>query len=209
MTTPHIILLHGLWMRGFTLLTLKHRLEKAQFTAEVFDYSTVLHLPDVSIENLRNRLRNAEAEQVHLVGHSLGGLIALNATHSCQGLPPGRIVCLGSPLKGSSVARVLTHWPGGKSILGKSVDILCEGLSHWKGDREVGSIAGRLPIGFGFLAGTLTTPHDGTVEVAETELPGLTDHCIVPATHTSLLFSEEAANQTITFLQSGRFTHNS
>ena len=33
--------------------------------------------------------------------------------------------------------------------------------------------------------------------VAETELPGLTDHCVVPATHMGLVFSDEAAAQTV------------
>jgi hypothetical protein len=69
----------------------------------------------------------------------------------------------------------------------------------------VGAIAGRLPIGFGFAFGALTSPHDGTVSVAETELPGLTDHCVVPATHTGLLFSQDAAEQTIAFLRTARF----
>jgi hypothetical protein len=41
--------------------------------------------------------------------------------------------------------------------------------------------------------------------VAETELPGLTDHCVVPATHTGLLFSAEAAGKAIAFLRGARF----
>jgi hypothetical protein len=46
------------------------------------------------------------------------------------------------------------------------------------------------------------------VSVAETELPGLTDHCIVPATHTGLLFSQDAAEQTIAFLRGARFARD-
>jgi len=35
----------------------------------------------------------------------------------------------------------------------------------------------------------------------------LTDHIVVPATHTGLLFSQQAADQTITFLRGARFAH--
>ena len=41
--------------------------------------------------------------------------------------------------------------------------------------------------------------------VAETRLPGITDHCVVAASHSGLLFSSEAAAQTVAFLRHGRF----
>jgi hypothetical protein len=104
------------------------------------------------------------------------------------------------------MARGIAGVPGGAYIIGKHLDILRTGLERWDGRQEVGSIAGRLPIGLGFAIGALSSPHDGTVSVAETELPGLTDHCVVPATHTGLLFSAEAAEQAIAFLRHGRFT---
>lgn len=46
---------------------------------------------------------------------------------------------------------------------------------------------------------------DGTVSVEETRLPGLRDHCIVPASHTGLVLSPHAAAQTAAFLREGRF----
>ena len=50
--TEHVILLHGLWMRGFTLAALRRRLERAGFAVDLFDYASVLHEPESSIENL-------------------------------------------------------------------------------------------------------------------------------------------------------------
>ena len=118
----------------------------------------------------------------------------------------GRVVCLGSPLRGSAVARTVAQFPGGSLVIGKSLDVLTSGVERWEGKQAVGAIAGRLPIGFGFAFGALNSPHDGTVSVAETELPGLTDHVVVPATHTGLLFSQDAAAQTIAFLRTARFS---
>jgi pimeloyl-ACP methyl ester carboxylesterase len=208
MKTPmsdHVILLHGLWMRGFTLVALRHRLEQAGFSVDLYDYASVFRSAEVSVENLLQRVRSEKSRRTHFVGHSLGGLIAMQALQREPGISRGRVVCLGSPLRGSAVARGVAQLPGGSLIIGKNLEILRSGIDRWDGKQQVGAIAGRLPIGFGFAIGALTSPHDGTVSVAETELPGLTDHCIVPATHTGLLFSAEAAGQAIAFLRGARF----
>jgi pimeloyl-ACP methyl ester carboxylesterase len=204
----HVILLHGLWMRGFTLAALRHRLERAGYAVELYDYASVLRGPEVGVERLLERAQSVKSKKIHFVGHSLGGLIALQALQRAPALTRGHVVCLGSPLLGSAVARGVARLPGGAFVIGKSLEILRSGIERWEGPQPVGSIAGRLPIGFGFAMGALTAPHDGTVSVAETELPGLTDHCIVPATHTGLLFSEQAAEQTIAFLRGARFARS-
>jgi pimeloyl-ACP methyl ester carboxylesterase len=201
----HAILLHGLWMRAFTLSALRRRLEAADFRVELFDYASVFRDPQASIAELVARVRSLCTEKVHYVGHSLGGLIALRALQQTSDLPPGNVVCLGTPLRGSAVARNLARIPGGSMLIGKSSQILGEGLNEWTSERAVGAIAGRLPIGFGVITGALTAPHDGTVSVSETQLPGLTDHLVVAATHVGLLLSDEAAAQTISFLRTTRF----
>lgn len=203
----HVILLHGLWMRGFTLTALRRRIEREGFTVDLFDYASVLHSPEASIGKLATHAQSVRAKKIHFVGHSLGGLIALRALQRMPRLAPGRVVCLGSPLRGSAVARTIAQVPGGAFVIGKSLDVLLAGLDRWDGKRDVGGIAGRLPFGPGLVFGALTLPHDGTVSVEETKLPGLTDHVLVPATHTGLLFSDEAAAQTVAFLRNGRFSH--
>ncbi|HMM57126.1 MAG: alpha/beta fold hydrolase [Xanthomonadales bacterium PRO7] len=202
----HVILLHGLWMRGFTLAALRHRLEAAGFSVDLFDYASVLRGPEIGVANLIEKTRSHKGGKVHFVGHSLGGLVALQALQRAPEITRGRVVCLGSPLRGSAVARTVAQFPGGSLVIGKSLDVLTSGVERWEGKQAVGAIAGRLPIGFGFAFGALASPHDGTVSVAETELPGLTDHVVVPATHTGLLFSQDAAAQTIAFLRTARFS---
>src|SRR5215475_2636051 len=190
--TDHVILLHGLWMRAFTLIALRNRLERAGYSVELFDYASVFRGADASIERLARRAVAGAEKKVHFVGHSLGGLIALQALQREPDLIRGHVVCLGSPLRGSAVARGVARLPGGAFVVGKSLDILRDGIRRWEGKQPVGGIAGRLPIGFGFAIGALTSPHDGTVSVAETELPGLADHCVIAATHTGRFFSDDA-----------------
>ena len=71
----------------------------------------------------------------------------------------------------------------------------------------VGVVAGNRPRGIGGWFVRMDDASDGTVTVAETRLPGLAAHCVVPASHTGLVFSADAARQAAHFLREGRFDH--
>jgi pimeloyl-ACP methyl ester carboxylesterase len=144
---------------------------------------------------------------VSLVGHSLGGLVALEALRRQPDLPVSRVVCLGSPLRGSSTARSLADH-GWALALGRSSGMLLDGLPAWEGRARVGLVAGSVPHGLGSLLGALGESSDGTVGLDETRLPGLADHCVVPASHSGLVFSPDAARQTAAFLRAGCFRHD-
>ena len=208
--SDHVILLHGLWMRGFALAMLHRRLIEDGFRVHRFDYLSVAATQQRILDRLQARMDElaAEADAVHLVGHSLGGLLALRACLEARELPHGRIVCLGSPVKGSAAARGFAGWGrGGEVLLGHNRELLQQGFERWDGPREVGMIAGCMPLGLGAVLGHFEGQHDGTVAVDETRLPGLADHCVVEANHTGLLFSVDVARQVGQFLRSGRFTH--
>jgi len=204
--TEHIILLHGLWMRSFALGMLHRRLIEQRFRVHRFDYLSVAATQESILGRLHAQMAEYAPDRVHLVGHSLGGLLALRACLQDEGLPPGRIVCLGSPLRGSVAARGfagLGH--AGETLLGHNRELIERGLERWDGLREVGMIAGRTPIGLGAVLAHIEGEHDGTVAVAETRLPGLTDHCVLETSHTGLLLSLEAARQVAAFLREGHF----
>jgi pimeloyl-ACP methyl ester carboxylesterase len=203
--TEHVILLHGIWMRAFSLISLAQRLRAAGYSVETLDDASVFGGVQHAAARLRERMRGATADTVHLVGHSLGGIVALEATRGAHGLPRGHTVCLGSPLRGSAVARALAAVPGGHWMLGRSAGALIDGFDAWTDVRRVGVVAGHLPLGFGAAIGVLASPHDGTVSVAETRLPGIADHRTLAISHTGLLFSAQAAELTINFLRTGCF----
>lgn len=203
---PRVIVLHGLWMRAPALALLQRRLRHAGMQVEAFDFASARVPLEHAIRRLRARLAESPGT-VHLVGHSLGGLVALRAC-TAPGLPPGRVVCLGSPLAGSATARRF-HARGGGWLLGGSRELLEQGLPAWTGGREVGVVAGTLSLGLGrMLRPRGGGPGDGTVLLAETRIPGLTAHCRVRASHTGLLFSAAAARQTVHFLRRGSFVES-
>lgn len=198
-----VLLVHGLWNAKLWLTPLAWRLRQAGFDVDGFGYPSIVGGAEAAVEALSEHLHGKS--ELDLVGHSLGGLIALEALRRTPGLAVRRVVCLGSPLCGSKVARNLgRHWPVAWA-LGRSRGLLETGCPPWQGQAQVGVVAGNLARGAGRLAARFDGPSDGTVAVAETRLPGLADHCVVAASHTGLVFSREAADQAAAFLRDGRF----
>jgi pimeloyl-ACP methyl ester carboxylesterase len=197
-----VVLLHGLWMPGMAMHSLAKRLQDAGYDTEVFSYLSVADGPDLAVQALVDSIGTRE---VDLVAHSLGGLIAMQALRQAPHLKVGRLVCMGSPLKGSGAASGLLRLPMAGLLLGQSAALLREGFPDWAGATQVGVVAGNVPHGLGAYFAGFADTHDGTVAVDETRLPGVTDHVVIPASHSGLLFSKEAADRAIAFLGTGRF----
>ncbi|ASR42481.1 hypothetical protein BEN78_02810 [Xanthomonas citri pv. mangiferaeindicae] len=198
-----VVLLHGIWMVGLTMRRFARHLEAEGFAPEIFGYPSITGGPQAAMDGLLAQLRRGGP--AHLVGHSLGGLVALQALAQAPEVPVGRVVCLGSPVCGSGAAAALSRWPISRLYFGRSADILLTGCAQWPPQVAVGMVAGRVPRGLGALFARFDGPHDGTVAVAETHAPGLADHVVVEASHSGLLFSSQAVIQTAAFLRAGRF----
>jgi pimeloyl-ACP methyl ester carboxylesterase len=204
-----IVLVHGLWMSGFQLKVLQHRLESAgDFHVVSYSYPSLSGGMSDHVRGLLELARKQRSGELHFVGHSLGGLVILRALELTDDLPPGRAVLLGTPSQGSraaqGVARVV---PFGKAILGAAINAECVEHSprEYKGHRDVGVIAGSMGVGLGRLFADLKSDHDGTVLVEETYLPGAKDHVVLSISHTGMLFSSEVAEQAAEFLRRGTF----
>lgn len=202
---PPVVLIHGLWMRSPTMWPIGAAMQRAGFRAKYFNYPTIKTPIEESVEKLRQQVLALNSREVHLVGHSMGGLLAVMAA---QRLPEhkGRIVALGSPFSGSAAGRWLSDYRLGRLTLGHSAELIRAGPKDTKlgTSWDLGVIAGTLGAGLGVVSGLLISPHDGTVCVTETIVPNC-DHLMIKASHTGLLFSAQTAKQTINFLSTGRF----
>jgi pimeloyl-ACP methyl ester carboxylesterase len=202
-----VILLHGLWMSGFELGVLRRRLQP-QFNAVAFSYPSISGSMAEHAASLLDLARAQQTDELHFIGHSLGGLVILRALQLTNDLPPGRAVLLGTPLQGSKAAQGVARWlPFAKAILGPVAheEIVPAATREWSGRRDVGVIAGSMGMGLGRLFADFDTDHDGTVSVAETQLPGARDHLVMSTSHTGLLFSSDVADQAAHFLVEGMF----
>ncbi len=201
-----VVLVHGLWVSARHMGVLRRRLEARGFHTAPFTYRTVRNAPRVNAMELNAFCRELEAPVIHFVGHSLGGLVLRHLFHDYPDLPPGRVVTLGTPHQDSAAARSLTRIRPGRLALGNSVRAgLLGGAPPWDPRRELGSVAGTLRFGIGTLVPGIPRPSDGTVSVAETHLPGMTDHITAPVSHFGLLLSPRVAEYTAHFLRHGQF----
>jgi pimeloyl-ACP methyl ester carboxylesterase len=203
-----VVTVHGLWMRGTAMGALRRRLEPNGFSFHDFTYSSITGSLSDNVEALAAFVACVPGETVHLVGHSLGGVLICALLERSLPARTGRVVCLGSPLRGSKTAARLCRWPGGRHLIGKCLaDVHARGgFAAWRAGVEVGGIAGRMPFGVGRLLGPFPEPNDGTVAVEETRIAGLADHIVLPVSHVALLWSSAVAAQTQHFLVHGRFS---
>jgi len=213
-----VVYVHGLWLKGREAAWLRRRvsLELAAET-RAFSYPSVTAGIAANAHALAEYLEGISADTLHLVGHSLGGLVILKLFESGpmkEGLfengspmPPGRIVLLGSPVRGCRSAQRLAQLPFGKKIMGLTVDdeLLTPRRRRWDATRDLGLIAGDVGFGLGRLVGQFAEPNDGTVAVEETRLTGATEYRVLRVSHSGMLFSAAVARQTAAFLRTGRF----
>ncbi len=191
---------------------LGRRLDRAGFRTINPGYPSTCHgIEALVAEFVRPAVEEARAEggPVHVVTHSLGGILV--RAHAARfGLPDGsRVVMLAPPNAGSPVADLLRdRWP----------------FTAWCGPalRELGTGPGSVPlslgpVGFalGVIAGarnpypwfgrTFGGPSDGLVSVESARVAGMADFVVVRAGHSLIMRNRVVARQTVHFLREGHF----
>ncbi|MBF0614351.1 MAG: alpha/beta fold hydrolase [Magnetococcales bacterium] len=212
MVAESVVLVHGLWLDGTEFKWLDWRLRQDGYRVLTFHYPTVRRGLEENAEALWEFLelrfgpgmKRVAAGSVHLVCHSLGGLVALRMLERHPDAPIGRMVALGTPFQGSLSAQRLARWAGGAWLLGRSLFGALDGQRELRvpEGRQVGVLSGTLPLGLSHLIWGLPAPNDGVVAVAETHLPGAV-HATLPVMHVGLVFSRRAAHWVKHFLLTG------
>lgn len=203
-----LIFIHGLWMSGAESRWLRRRLEERfGFETSTFGYRTVSEPLSAVLERLHETIRRTPADRLHVIGHSLGGLVGYRYFERFRDVPPGRVVFLGSPLCGSQAARGLERFALGQRMIGGIAleELLGEPKRAWKADRPLGVIAGTRPVGLGRLFAGFNEPNDGTVAVRETRIEGAADQLLLPVSHLGMMLSNRVADECGRFLRDGRF----
>lgn len=210
MNTAHsgetVLLLHGAWMNSLVMTYLGHALRQEGFAAHALGYRTMRDPLEAHLSRLGNRIAALGASRVHLVGHSLGGVIVLRYLQRVADRRVRRAVLLGAPVAGCRAAAGLAERAGGEFMMGQSLGVWREPFDVSVDPRfEIGAIAGTRALGLGAIVTRLPEPNDGVVCVDETKIPALRDHLVLPLGHTLMLVSSRVARQTVSFLKTGAF----
>jgi len=203
------VFVHGLWLTGAESALLRKRIAASHgFQCHSFTYRTVGNSVHPVLERLSQFVSRLDADRVHFVGHSLGGIVLHRYFEVAKDLPPGRVVFLGSPTVKSKTAEKVGRLPVFRSMIGRMVTeelVKPSCAREWRCERELGCIAGTRPMGLGRFFARFDEECDGTIGVSETKLPGHSAHLTLPVSHMGMLLSAEVARQVGEFLAHGRF----
>jgi pimeloyl-ACP methyl ester carboxylesterase len=204
-----VIIVHGLWVSGHAMLVLRTRLERKGYRALSFSYHSVHDDLSRNAARLFDFAEQVAASRVHFVGHSLGGLLIMQMLHEYRDARFGRAVLAGSPYRGCHAAKSLSQFAFGKNMLGRSIEQwFAQARPDIAQHYEIGVISGDRSLGLGLLIPGLPAPNDGTIAVAETQVPGAADQLLLHVSHSEMLISAQVAEQIHEFLQHGRFTRS-
>ena len=202
-----VVLVHGLWMNRFAMLPLAMRIERRGFDVTRYGYRSVGRGLRENAQRLA-ALCERSRQRVHLVGHSLGGLVILSMMQAHPEISVHRVVLAGSPYGDIASAHGLERFAWGHRALGKTIDDwLHQARPALREGVELGIIAGSISMGLGRLFVTLPMPNDGVVRLEETRVPGAADSIVVHASHSGMLVSSAVARAACDFLRSGKFQH--
>lgn len=215
-----VILVHGLWTPAAVFSLHSRWLQRRGYRTRRFGYPSVRATLSQNAQALQRFITETSATDIHLVGHSLGGLIILQLLANTPDTRLRRAVLLGTPCLDSHCARRLAKVAGMSSLLGRSIMEWLTRSSHLPRSSpspattvfpepvlEVGVLAGTRGIGLGLVVPGLPRPNDGVVAVAETRLPGAADFITLPVAHSQMLASRACATQIAAFLAGGHFLH--
>jgi pimeloyl-ACP methyl ester carboxylesterase len=204
-----VVFVHGLFLNGAEFTLLRRRLAALHgFQAHRFSYPTVRGSMTETLERLRRFVAGIDAERIHFIGHSLGGIVLCRYFEKSPDARSGRVVLLGSPTLGSRAARAVARHAWLRRVIGPLVaeELVDPTASRcWNCELELGLIAGTRALGLGRFFAQFEEDSDGTVAVSETKLPGHTAHVALPVSHMGMLTSAHVARQVGAFLDAGRF----
>lgn len=191
---PRVVLVHGLFMGRHAMLYLAKRLRLDGFEVQCFAYNTITGSLDRNAAKLAAFVRR-DSSPVALVGHSLGGLVSIQAAQCLSSSALAAVVLLGSPYQGAKAGRIL------RTVTGRGVSRIGRALHDWSDlpqkptvQAPVFTLGGTRSSGLGRLLCGFKEANDGTVTVAETHYPSATA-CLLPVSHTGMLFNAGVARQ--------------
>jgi pimeloyl-ACP methyl ester carboxylesterase len=201
-----VLMLHGAWMNPLVMAYLAHVLRREGYAAHTLGYRTIRDPLEAHLARVAKGVAALDASRVHLVGHSLGGVIAMRYLQRLADHRVHRAVLLGAPVAGCRAAAGFAQQAGGELMMGQSLAVWREPVDVSVDSRfEIGAIAGTRALGLGAVVIRLPAPNDGVVCVDETRFPALRDHLQLPVGHSLMLMSSRVARQTVSFLKTGAF----
>src|SRR5262245_47727968 len=192
-----VVIVHGLGAHPLIMVPLARWLRETFSQVVNWGYPSLFSPIERHGEKLAGLLRDLDVKKqdgrIHLVTHSMGGVIGRFALQTYLPKRIGRLVMLSPPNRGSRLARHVAPYLGRffrpiTQLTDDSQSLVCSLPAPAVAD--VGIIAAR----FDFL-----------VQEPSTHLDCERDHIVLPGFHSTYIWRRETADQVRYFLEHGRF----
>jgi len=204
-----VVLQHGLWRTEASMNWLERTLREHGYEVWNPGYPSLRGTVEEHAARLAavvETIHRQPVDELSFVGHSLGGLVIEEYLRRPDARPVQWLVHLAVPHRGALLADLRKHWFVFRLVMGDKAALqLSPGDPlHEKPilrQERAGVLIGTKGVGNASLPGD----DDGTITLAEADLPFARDRLVVPFGHTRITLSREVAHEVLHFLRHGAF----